>query len=161
MPLVASIAGAYTVTWNAVSIGVALKEGSEIEIVPKVNALAGSDTYGESTYDLLYRGVDVFYSTTSLEYKAGSTGPSVPFAALGLMGVIGQLGSGVAQALVMTATAGTPAAASPATLTAAAAVLAPGFSPKYLFDSRLREAPIKLQFLPTTISSAVKHFVLT
>lgn len=113
-----------------------------------------TDLYGMSTIDAVVRGGDAFYQANFREYKAGSlTQFTTPFGGtLGLLvnaaNPIGVLASGLAKALVLTSTTGTPAAAAPATLTASKALLAENYPVKLLFDSRLREVPIRMRLYP-------------
>lgn len=62
---------------------------------------------------------------------------------------IGRLGYDNNHAVVLTAAVGTPAAATPATLTGSRTVLSEGYNPSLLFNSRLRQVPVRLRFLPT------------
>ena len=53
------------------------------------------------------------------------------------------LGTAKAQALVLTAVANTPAATSPATLTATKSIISPDNNFQLIFNSTLREVPLK------------------
>lgn len=110
--------------------------------------MAPSDAYGDSVIDLVYRGGNVFLQFESKAYKAGSITPFWPWGSLGAMGVIGRLGSDVAAAMVLTSTAGTPAAAAPATLTGTKSILAENFPARLLFSSVVRTVPVRLRCLP-------------
>lgn len=124
-----------------------------------------SDLYGETIIDTVYRGGDTFIQFISRVYKAGSLTPWWPWGAnigelWNTVGVtpISRLGSVVASgfsAFVLTAVVATPAAASPATLTAPLAILAPGYNTELLFDSRARNVPIRLLCLPQEPSPMV------
>jgi hypothetical protein len=74
---------------------------------------------------------------------------------MGVMGVIGRLRYDLSQALVLTAIAGTPAASSPATLTASQAILAANFPWKLLFGPTLRKFPLRMDLLPYTATGVV------
>jgi hypothetical protein len=82
------------------------------------------------------------------EYNAaGARAAFWPYnASFGVLGQAGVLASTYAAALVMTAVAGTNA--TPASLTFNKAVIAPGFSTRLLFGSRLRNVPIRFLMLP-------------
>lgn len=114
----------------------------------KAEAVANTDAYGKSTIDAIAQGADYFAQFTCLEYRTGVIACWWPFGALGVMGLIGRLYYTLSAPLVMTAIAGTPAAASPATLTATRSILAPGFSSSLLFGPTLRKVPIRLQLFP-------------
>lgn len=147
------VAGRYSAAWNAVDIGYS-RQGFNLEFQFKHEAIAESDLFGLSTTDLVLRGADVHMDATLREWKAGSTALLWMLGA-GVLGKVastakplGDFASNNAQALVLTSTANTPAAAAPATLTALKAWMAENYNPKILLDSRLREIPIRLIFLP-------------
>lgn len=120
-----------------------------IEHSSKAEPIANTDAYGKTTIDAIYQGADYFASMTCLEYKAGSTAAWWPFSATkGVMGVIGRLYYTMSLPLVLTAVAGTPAATSPATLTATRAILAPGFGTRILFGPTVRNVPLRFQLFP-------------
>lgn len=166
MALGTFVAGRYTATYNAVDVGMT-RQGYELQQTLKQEAVDETDAYGLSTIDYIYRGGDCFVQYECREYKAGSYGPFWPFGG-GTLGVlstsgapVGILASSVAQSFVLTSTANTPAAAAPASLTAAGAILAPNFDGRLLYDSRLRAVPVRLQCLPTIVSTVPKWFVQT
>jgi hypothetical protein len=164
--LITLVAGQYTTTWNSVSVGVT-RQGFELQQQVRQEVIAETDAYGESTIDFIYRGGDVFCQFISRSYAAGSTGPFWPWGGgtLGVMSTaavpIATLASAVAQPLVLTVVANTPAVAAPNTLTGALSILAPNFNGNLIFDSRLRDVPVRHQFLPTAASGTVKWFALT
>jgi hypothetical protein len=154
------IAGRYSSTYNSVDTGIS-ETGYEIQFESKAREIAESDAYGESIIDIIYRGGNHYCQFTSLAYKAGSTSPFWPWGSLGVMGVIGRIGSNVASAHVLTAVAGTPAAAAPASVTAAGAILAPNSPARLLFNSVLRTVPVRLLYLPTDVGSGVIKWFVT
>lgn len=159
MPLDTFIAGRYSGTYNSVDVGIQ-ESGFELQLEPKQEAISQSDAYGKTVLDHIYQGADWFLQFTGLAYKAGAITPFWPWAALGVMGVISRLGSDVASSMVLTSTAGTPAAAAPASLTAAKSILAPNSPARLLFSSALRTVPVRLQMLPyDSGAGAIKWFV--
>lgn len=162
--LIDAIGGRYSCTYNAVDVGIS-EEGYRIFAALKEEVINESDAFGGSLLDYFYRGGDWSIQAESKEYKAGSISPFWPWGALGQMtgsgAPIGRLASSVAKALVLTAVAGTPAATSPATVTAANAVLAPGQNGSLLFNSKLRRVPIFLAMLPYTSGGNVIWLVTT
>lgn len=165
MPLlINAIGGRYSATLNAVSLGIT-DEGYRLFKALKQEEIAGSDAYGDALLDYFYRGGDVTIQADSKEYAAGATNAFWQWGAIGQMtgtgSPIGRLASAVAQALVLTSTPATPAAATPATLTAPNAVLAPGQNGSLLFNSKLRRVPIFLAALPYTSGSSVLWFATT
>jgi hypothetical protein len=156
------IAGQYTVTYNGTSCGI--MEGDAgvptIEATNHAEPVNNTDAYGKSMIDAIYQGGDHFASFQCMEYKAGSIAAFWPFGALGVMGVIARLYYDMSSALVLTAVAGTPAANSPATLTASKSIIAPGFNGRLLYGPTLRKVPIRLALLPFS-STGNKWFTST
>lgn len=161
MALGTFIAGRYSSTWNSVAMGI-MENGYDVSYDPKQELINRSDQYGDTLLDMVYRGGDWSMQCDTLEWMAGVTGPAFPFGtALGVLGTIGRLCSDIAAALVLTATAGTPAAAAPATLTASKAILAANANPRIILNSVLRKVPIRFTFLPYDAAGTIKHIVLT
>lgn len=164
MALDTLVAGAYTGTYNAVATGLTQK-GYEFEQTFKTELIDETDIWGLTTIDAVYRGGDAFLQYESRTYKAGSTTPFAPWGAIGTISTtaapIGRLASAVASATVLTAVANTPAAAAPATLTAALSLLAENFQGKLLFDSRLRNVPIRLRLYPSLNTGTLTWIALT
>lgn len=114
----------------------------------KAEKIANTDRYGKTEIDGIYQGVDWFMQFTCLEYRAGSIAAWWPFGTAGLLGVIARLRWSLASPLVLTAIAGTPASAAPATFTATRAILADGFNTQTLFGPTLRKLPIRQILYP-------------
>lgn len=133
----------------------------------KFEEIDESDAYGMTLIDALYRGASGYVNANLREYKAGSkailwaVGGGTLGQIMSATKPVGILASDQAVAFVMTATANTPAAASPATLTVSKAWIAPNYNPRLLFDSRLREVPIRLSMFPSDSSGAVTLFTTT
>ena len=159
MALGTFISGRYSATYAgpsgtpaAADVGLT-KNGYSLEVSWSKKLINESDAYGESAIDGIHRGGNCFLQFDSLEYKAGSLNAAFPYGAVlaptgaGALGpgVIGRLDSAVAGTMVLTATASTPAASTPATLTTAAAVIAENFPVKLLFDTSLREVPLRMR----------------
>jgi hypothetical protein len=166
MPLGTLVAGRYSCTYGGVDVGFS-RQGFELSFQFKQEAIDESDLYGLCTTDLVLRGCDVQLSAALREYKAGSLACLWPLGG-GTLGriasaavPIGSLATNLAAAMVLTATANTPAAASPASLTAALAFPAPNYNPRILFDSRLREVPIQMHFFPSVASGNLSAFSTT
>ena len=146
---------------NAVALGIT-DEGYDLQWEPKSDVIGKSDVYGDMTLDLIYRGTDWFFQTDFMETKAGPLAAAYPWGALGVQGIIGRLGSDVATSLVLTSTTGTPAVATPATLTATKPILAPGSNPNAQYNSRLRTMPVRFILLPVDSGAGViKNFTTT
>lgn len=163
MPLGTWIAGRYTGVYDSSSLGI-MQDGFEIVYDHKEQEINRSDAFGDSLIDTIARG-----GNWSIQYEAmeawltGVKRAVLPYASnLGELGTIGTLGSAAAKALVLTATAGTPAAASPASLTATLCKLAPNSQTSvFRMNSVLRTMPVRMVFLPYDVSGTVKHFSTT
>lgn len=161
MALGTFIAGAYTGTINSVALGIT-DEGFDLQWEPKHAPIEKSDVYGDMMIDAIYRGTNWFLQCEFLEYKAGPLAAAYPWGAIGVQGIIGRLASDVATPLVMTATTGTPAVATPATFTATKTILAPGSNPHSQYTSRLRTMPVRLVLLPVDSGGGViRNFTTT
>lgn len=164
MALGTFISGRYAGAYNSVDVGIT-EEGFKITNQFFQELIQESDAYGQSPIEGLYRGGDCICEFLCLEAKAGSYSPFWPWAA-----AVGQLVSAIpigslatdnAQAMVLTAVAGTPAAAgalAPASLTASKALLRENYPTTLLFGTKLRKVPISLRFWPY-VSTQVKFFV--
>lgn len=153
------IAGPYTATWNGSALGhtengFALRVSSAAELIT-------ADAYGDSVLDGVYRGGNYFVQVVGLEYSSALTAAFWPYGAFGVHGQAGRLMTAIAAPLVLTATAGTPAANSPATLTASKAILAEGQNLETLLACRLRKLPVLWRLLPYTSSGSTIWFSQT
>ena len=155
--------GPYTSTYNTAERGLS-REGYNLQHSIRQQNIEGTDHYGDSLIDYVWRGANVTCDFTVLSFKKAIAATVLwPFA--GNLYVlkntatpIGRLASDLAKVLVLTVSANTPAAAvgfGPATLTADKAIMAPGANFRQLFDSRLREVPISLTLLPYDGAAAV------
>lgn len=165
------VAGPHTATFTppggtALALGVT-QDGYELEYTKFWDPIRG-DNMGETIQDGVIRGGDCFLSFVLNEYDSAAGAkmfwPEAIAAAtdLGKVGQVGRLASSLAGSLVLTPVAGTSAATiGPATLTAAKAILAPGFPVKFLFATRLRTVPIRLQLLPYVDGSSVTRWFET
>lgn len=166
MPLGVLVAGRYSCTYNSVDVGFS-RQGFELSFQFKQEEINESDLYGLSLIDCVLRGADVSLTAVLREYKAGSLACLWPLGG-GTLGriasaavPIGSLATNLAAPLVLTSTANTPAAASPASLTAPLSFMAPNYNPRILFDSRLREVPIQQHFFPSVSGGNLSAFSTT
>lgn len=173
MALGTFLAGRYSATYDppggtaAADMGIT-EEGWELSWRRAVEAINRSDAYGDMFIDGIERGIsDMFLQADSLEAKAGSYLAISPLEELSpsgndyiAPGVIGRLMSAVAGIVILTATASTPAAAGPATLTATYATLAENFDAKLLMNSKLRKIPIRFRILPY-LDTVIKFVTVT
>lgn len=145
------IAGQYTVTAATQSVG-QIQEGVKISHSFMKQLITG-DNMAETAQNAVFRGADVSVEYRLMEYNAA--GAALVFwpygsAYLTMDTVIGALDSSVADQLIMSALAGTPAAATPATITLASCVLYEGYPVDILFAPELRTIPIKQRVYPNT-----------
>lgn len=165
MALDTFVAGAYSSSFNSVSCGIT-QRGYRLLHNTFAEMVNETDVYGQSLIDMVHRGVDVSCVFECKAYKAGSLTPFYPWGTLGVLAAtatpIGRLASAVASAFVLTSTANTPAATSPASLTATLAILAPNSNLELLFTSLVRNVPNRLSILPADAGGgSIKHFVTT
>lgn len=137
-----------------------MENGYELQVDQRSRLINRSDQYADTLLDIIVAGCDWHLQADAMEYKTGPTNALGQIATLGQLGVIGRLGSDIAQSLVLTATAGTPAAATPGTLTATKAVLAENFNSRLIFSSELRKVPLRWTLLPYD-SSGIKFWTST
>lgn len=158
------ICGEYTATYNSVALGIFEGDAGlpTLQQQSKAEPVANTSKYGKSTIDAIGQGADWFLQFVCLEYKAGPLAAFWPFnATRGRMGVIGRLYYDLSLPIVLTAIAGTPAAATPATLTATRAILAPGYNTQLVFGPTLRKVPIRLQLLPYDAGGSIVWYTET
>lgn len=145
------IAGQYTVTYNAVATGIFFGDDGMPTVSQAIAAqmIDRTDAWGDTAIDGIYRGGNWFFNGVFLEYRSGTKSLFwPPHATIGRLGVIGRRLFDMSAALVMTAIAGTPASAEPATLTASKAILDPGFTSSLKFGPMTRVVPIRLRLFP-------------
>jgi hypothetical protein len=149
--------GQYLCSILGASVGIFEGDGGvpSVEQTSYEEAVNNTDAYGKSRIDGIYQGGDSSFAGTLMEYKAAGIAAMWPYGAPGVMGIIGRLRYALAGALVLTAISGTPAASSPATLTATYAILAANFPIKLLFGPTLRKIPLKMDLLPYAGGSGV------
>ncbi len=156
------IVGPYNVTWNSVTVG--MMEGEQgvptLRQMTKAKRVDNTDRYGQTLLTAIDLGVEYEAHYTCMEYRAGSIAAFWPFGTFGRLGVIGKLYDAMAAPLVFTAVSGTSAAATPATLTAALAILSPGYDAQLLYGPMVRTVPIRQSLLPYT-SGVVLFFTQT
>ncbi len=144
MPLDSFIAGRCTLTYGGSDCGPS-QQGWEIQQDSGIDPINETDAWGLSMVDWVYRGGNVFVMGLSKTYKTGTITSFWPYAVLGDGGVIGRLASDIAQAAVLTGTPGTPASGTSETATLS--LLAPNSPASILYDSRVRNMPIRFQVL--------------
>lgn len=154
----AFIAGGYTATWNALPLG-QIEDGIQLDFTLGAEEIRG-DNYGDTVQDGVFRGGDCFLTATFLEWDLIQTSKALWYwsTTFGKIddGFIGRLMSTFAKVLVLTKVTGP--SASPTTLTANLAVLAPRFNVNTLLAPRLRRVPIRFQLLPFATAGPINQF---
>ena len=158
-----AISGPYSGQWSAEFLGVT-EDGYELEHTFYSEPIRG-DNLGDSIQDEVHRGADVYVNFTCMEFGAAAlvnnaaVATSSPFWPTGIsafnavganatIGVIGDSRGEYSDSLVLTAIAGTPAAANPATITFPQAILAANFPIRTLYASRVRRIPMRMICYP-------------
>lgn len=171
------VAGRYSGAYNLLDVGIT-RDGYLLTLDSEMEDIGETDAWGLTVIDGLWRGGNCFIQFTSVAYKAGSLAAFWPYGgavnANGVLGVlvdgtiaapnqlpIARLASDIAKPLVLTSTAGTPAAANPATLTATAALLSKNNNGRVMFNSKLRDVPVRLRCYPFTSGNITRFFTTT
>lgn len=157
MPITAPIAGAYTATWAGTALNYT-RQGFTLNYTIKAERIEETDLYGLSLIELVYRGLQMTIDTICKVYAGGPVGVLQAFVTTfgqswNPTNPIGTLGTARAGSLVLTAVASTSAATSPATLTCLKSIPSPDNNFQLIFNSVLREVPLKWDILthePTT-----------
>lgn len=147
----AFVAGAYTATYEGNDLGIT-EDGFDIEINYMGEEITG-DNLGDTTQDVVFRGGTCFVSCVLEEWDDyllslfDNASPGV-FGHVGRVGVLGKhtpnFNGGT---LILTSTADTASEDSPEFFTGPYAVLAPGFTTRINFNSKLRKIPIRFELL--------------
>lgn len=166
MAVTAPIAGAYTGSWDGNALNYT-RQGWNLNFTTRSEKLEETDLYGLSLIDYVYRGMNMTLDTICKVYSNATMVTFLPFAA-GVSGQvwsaaapIARLASALAKALVLTAVANTPAAASPATLTAAKSIISPDQNLQLIFNSTIREVPLRFDVLATDNAGTGSLFTVT
>lgn len=146
------IAGRYSATWNSLAVG-QTANGFRLSNEFFKRLITG-DNFGETPQDAVYRGGRMGIDFTLLEADAAAAQTLAwPYNATKFdLGTIGRLdvGSSLAKSLVLTAVAGTSAAATPATQTHPLTILQEGYPVEALYASDLRDIPLRLRIYPNS-----------
>lgn len=148
----AFIAGRYTATWNSLACGQTADGFRMSHSIFK--RLVTGDAMAQAPQDGIYQGAELFMAMRLIQYDSAAL-PTImwPYSATFLdMSTIGRtdVGQSLAKSLILTAVAGTPAAATPATLTLPNSILAEGFPVELLFAPDLREVPLRQRVYPNS-----------
>ena len=143
------IAGKYAATLGGSTVG-QTADGIRISHSASKRLITG-DNFADTVQDAIFRGLNLFVNYRLMEYNATAARACFwPYGSsyLTMSTVIGTLDSANASQLILTALAGTPAAAAPATVTLPLVILAEDFDVELLFAPDLREIPIRQRIYP-------------
>lgn len=169
MPLGTFIAGPYNGTYNAEALGLT-EDGFEIRLRAEKELINQTHLYGDSVIDAVYRGGNCLIAFVVSEFakvqtlgalwpygpaNSSTTSAVTPAVGYGFLGTIGRcdVGSSIYKAMVLTAVAGTTAAASPATMTASQVIKAEAQDTQYMLAPRHRKTPLVLRAYPYTVTN--------
>lgn len=160
MPVGTFSPGHYAATWNSLDVG--LTEGPKILRRRYSSIEVNTDKFGDGV-DGIYKTGPVFLALTIKEWTSAVRSILWPFDAdLGKVGVNGRLLSDLAQAMVLTASTGTPAATNgPATITFAKAIIAPESDWEIPLGNVERNVPLLFRCFPYLDSGELRHFSTT
>lgn len=169
-------AGAYTSAYTHPSVSVAslgiTRDGYSISWRQNEEVLNKSDAYGATEIETFHLGLNVAISAVFHEWLQTVLNLSTPQTAGAVLkpltagylgnGIIGVLGTAKAGALVLTATAGTPAATNGwASLTITYVKLADGFPVELLLGPEHRTVPFRGRIFPYDDGGTIKFFSQT
>jgi len=160
-------AGAYTVTWDSVPMGLfgGDDESPVIESPDvKTEPINNTSIYAKMTIDEVYQGADAVAGFTCLEWDGGVLNALYPYGATaGEIGVIATLLFDLSQPMIFTVVAGTAASVTgPSDITAQHAFPIPGTTPRISFAPRLRRIPLRFRFFPYFLGpDQIAHFAVT
>ncbi len=141
----AHIAGHYSATLGGTSIG-KTEDGFRLRVINHHEPVH-SDDFGDVPVDGIQRGVEYQLTLTSVEYDLIQAAIIRQGNALGESNTnVGKRLRDLAQQLVLTATAGTPAAGSIGTLTATKAIVVSDL--EVLLAAKLRKGPVTFHLFP-------------
>lgn len=163
MPLGTFAVGEYTMTYDGTTVGMCTSGGKNLRYRMNGEDINDTDTYGRTTIDFVYLGMECFLLCTFREWlakvKAAIWPASTDFD--GTLGVIGRLASNMAKQIILTDVTGTPAETLPATITFPKCILAPGQDLNVLFAPGVRDVPIMFRVLPSDVSGTIRFFTQT
>jgi hypothetical protein len=171
MSLILPIAGAYAGTWDGKDLGILSDDGYELSMQVRAQEINDTDQFGMTLIEAIYRGQD--WRVRFRGKEAAKEGIVAVLMALGTaggggiapaLGIIGVTMTSKAQALVLTATTGTPADVAldgPQSLTADYASLSPSNNTAMLMTSKVKEVPIEMVCFPYASSGENIPFSIT
>lgn len=160
--------GEYTMTFAGAQVGLVTSGGQHLRFKPRKKKIDDTATYGETLIDGIFRGMDCQLMVTFKEWNTPVKQAIWPYSGAapggfdGTLGTIGVLDSDRAQAIVLTAVSGTPAATyGPATLTAMKAIISDANDLDMIFGPDETDIPVLFDLLLYDDSGTKRLFKLT
>jgi len=144
-----AVAGAYTCTYNGLACG-QTEQGFRLSHSFFKRIITG-DAMAQTPQDAVYQGAEMNLAMNLIEFKAAAAYTIMwPYGAYLQTGVVGRLDgvSGLTKQIVLTAVAGTPASAAPASMTFPETILSEGFPVELLLAPDLRIVPLRMRIYP-------------
>lgn len=151
MALGSFLAGRYSSTFGGSAMGMT-ENGYSLRFSHQFQEVAESDAWGASLIDMVLRGCRCNLTLLGLEAGAAAF-PSAYWpnnGTFGTLGIIGRMAivSSLTSAIVLSSTAGTPAATSPASVTCSRTMITQE-SVEILYHSKLRTIPLAFHVMPS------------
>jgi hypothetical protein len=171
MAITAPIAGAYVGTYDRNGAGALplayTRTGYNLNFTQKAERVEETDIYGLNLIEMIYRGANLTIDTICKVYSSVTRGAFWPW--MTTVGQvynaafpISQLGSAINNILLLTAVANTPAAVAQSPLTCTAnVIISPDNNLQIVFNSTLREVPLKFDVLLRDSGGTGSLFTMT
>ncbi len=166
--LVTIISGRYSSTYtipsgSPVDLGVTNDPGYKLSFTPDWELVKDTDAYGANVIEAIWLGLSqVAVDWIGKEIKAGPYSVITQYGTMTTTGantftsgLVGRRGTDLAGSLIMSATASTPAAATPASMTFLYAQIHEGVNVDMVFGPRHRTIPIRVRIIAngTTVAN--------
>lgn len=166
--LVTIVAGRYSSTYNSVDLGVTNDPGYTLSFTPSWELVSRTDAFADNVIEGIWLGLtQVSVNFITKEIKAGpytAMTPFITFAPTGAQtfgsGLVGRRATDLALSLVMSATALTPAASTPASMTFLYAQIHEGVNVDMIFGPKHRTIPLKFRIVGNG-TTACNYFTAT
>jgi hypothetical protein len=142
--------GHYAMTHDGDAVGLVTSGGQNLRWRPSKKKIQDTSIYGDTLIDGIYRGMTgVQLLVTFKEWNAAIREIIWPYnATLGVNGIVGQLDSDLAKAIVLTAQSGSPAATNgPTPFTASKAIISDLNDINILFGPDEHDIPVLFDLL--------------
>ena len=167
--LVVCIAGRFSSTYGAADLGVTNDPGYKLSFTPSWELIQGTDAYADNVIEAIFLGLSqVSLDFITKEIKAGPAAAITPFTTFGFTGaqvfqsgLVGRRATDIVGQVIMSATAGTPAASTPASMTFPYSMLHENVPVDQIYGARHRTIPIRFRILAYANSGVPAYFSAT